>query len=63
MWLGAAVQVREITEQVTGKTDFRFQAQAILCLQEASEAFLVLLFEDAYELFMAGLFEASSRAA
>jgi len=57
------MQVREITEQVTGKTDFRFQAQAILCLQEASEAFLVLLFEDAYALFTAVLLTASTGAA
>ena len=40
-------QVREVTEQVTNKSDLRFQAQAIMCLQEAAEAYLVLLFEDA----------------
>ena len=44
----ARTQVREVTEQVTNKSDLRFQAQAILCLQEAAEAYLVLLFEDAY---------------
>ena len=39
--------MREVTEQVTNKSDLRFQAQAIMCLQEAAEAYLVLLFEDA----------------
>ena len=36
--------VREITQDF--KTDLRFQAAAILCLQEAVEAYLVGLFED-----------------
>ena len=36
--------VREITQDF--KTDLRFQAAAILCLQEAAEAYLVGLFED-----------------
>ena len=36
--------VREIAQQF--KTDLRFQAVAILCLQEAAEAYLVRLFED-----------------
>ena len=36
--------VREIAQDF--KTDFRFQAQAILALQEAAEAYLVGLFED-----------------
>ena len=36
--------VREITQDF--KTDFRFQSAAILCLQEAAEAYLVGLFED-----------------
>ena len=36
--------VREITQDF--KTDLRFQAVAILCLQEAAEAYLVGLFED-----------------
>ena len=36
--------VREIAQDV--KTDIRFQSAAILALQEASEAYLVSLFED-----------------
>ena len=36
--------VREITQDF--KTDMRFQSAAILCLQEAVEAYLVGLFED-----------------
>ena len=36
--------VREIASDF--KTDLRFQSQAILALQEASEAYLVGLFED-----------------
>ena len=36
--------VREIAQDI--KTDLRFQSAAILCLQEASEAYLVGLFED-----------------
>ena len=36
--------VREITQDF--KTDIRFQSTAILALQEASEAYLVGLFED-----------------
>eukprot|EP01130_Rhizamoeba_saxonica_P010228 TRINITY_DN418_c0_g1_i3.p1 TRINITY_DN418_c0_g1~~TRINITY_DN418_c0_g1_i3.p1 ORF type:complete len:137 (+),score=36.17 TRINITY_DN418_c0_g1_i3:50-460(+) len=36
--------VREIAQEY--KTDLRFQAQAIAALQEASEAYLVGLFED-----------------
>ena len=36
--------VREITQDF--KTDLRFQSVAILCLQEAAEAYLVGLFED-----------------
>ena len=36
--------VREITQDF--KMDLRFQAAAILCLQEAAEAYLVGLFED-----------------
>jgi len=38
--------VREVTHQFTSK-DFRWQAAAILALQEAAEAHLVGLFEDA----------------
>ena len=37
--------VREITQDF--KTDLRFQSAAILCLQEAVEAYLVRLFDDA----------------
>ena len=36
--------VREIAQDF--KTDLRFQSVAIFCLQEASEAYLVGLFED-----------------
>ncbi|KAK0468371.1 histone-like type 2 [Desarmillaria tabescens] len=36
--------VREISQDY--KTDLRFQSSAILALQEASEAYLVSLFED-----------------
>ena len=38
--------VREIAQEV-GKTDMRFQGSAIICLQEATEAFLVSLLEAA----------------
>ena len=37
--------VREIAQDF--KTDLRFQSVAILCLQEAVEAYLVRLFDDA----------------
>jgi hypothetical protein len=37
--------VREIADEF--KNDLRFQGSAILALQEASEAYLVSLFEDA----------------
>ena len=36
--------VREISEDF--KIDLRFEAKAILCLQEASEAYLIGLLED-----------------
>ena len=36
--------VREVTQDF--KTDLRFQAQAIMALQEAAEAYLVRLFDD-----------------
>merc|ERR1711865_312784 len=36
--------VREVAQDF--KTDLRFQSQAVLALQEASEAYLVGLFED-----------------
>ena len=37
--------VREIAQDF--KTDLRFQSAAVLCLQEATEAYLVRLFDDA----------------
>ena len=37
--------VREITQDF--KTDLQFQSAAVLCLQEAAEAYLVRLFDDA----------------
>ena len=37
--------VREITQDI--KTGLRFQSAALLCLQEATEAYLVSLFDDA----------------
>ncbi|KAM6179345.1 histone H3-like centromeric protein A [Erethizon dorsatum] len=40
--------VREICAQFTRGVDFNWQAQALLAIQEAAEAFLVHLFEDAY---------------
>lgn len=39
---------REICVRFTHGVDFSWQAQALLALQEAAEAFLVHLFEDAY---------------
>uniref|UniRef100_M3Y9U8 Histone H3-like centromeric protein A n=2 Tax=Mustela putorius furo TaxID=9669 RepID=M3Y9U8_MUSPF len=39
---------REICIKFTRGVDFSWQAQALLALQEAAEAFLVHLFEDAY---------------
>ena len=38
--------VHEITQEV-GKRDMHFQGSTIICLQEAAEAFLVSLLEDA----------------
>ena len=38
--------VREIAQEI-GKTDMRFQGSTIICLQEAAEAYLVSLLEDA----------------
>lgn len=40
--------VREICGKFSRGVDFYWQAQALLALQEAAEAFLVHLFEDAY---------------
>jgi histone H3 len=37
--------VREVAQQ--HKTDLRFQSTAVLCLQEAAEAYLVGMFQDA----------------
>ncbi|XP_042539147.1 histone H3-like centromeric protein A [Dipodomys spectabilis] len=39
---------REICSKFTPGFDFSWQAQALLALQEAAEAFLVHLFEDTY---------------
>eukprot|EP00053_Salpingoeca_punica_P015588 m.143961 g.143961 ORF g.143961 m.143961 type:complete len:141 (+) comp16754_c2_seq2:103-525(+) len=39
--------VREVCHQMVAGADLRWQAMAILALQEAAEAFLVKLFEDA----------------
>jgi histone H3 len=38
--------VREVAREF--KPDLKFQSQAILAIQEASEAYLVGFFEDAY---------------
>jgi histone H3 len=38
--------VRDVTHNLDPTTPYRFQATAILALQEASESFLVSLFED-----------------
>ncbi|EHB18906.1 Histone H3-like centromeric protein A [Heterocephalus glaber] len=40
--------VREICTKFARGVDLNWQAQALLALQEAAEAFLVHLFEDAY---------------
>ena len=40
----APVLVREVAQQF--KSDLRFQSSAVLALQEASESYLVGLFED-----------------
>ncbi|KAM5253908.1 histone H3-like centromeric protein A [Hipposideros larvatus] len=39
---------REICVKFTRGVDFSWQAQALMALQEAAEAFLIHLFEDAY---------------
>uniref|UniRef100_A0A0N5AQQ3 Histone domain-containing protein n=1 Tax=Syphacia muris TaxID=451379 RepID=A0A0N5AQQ3_9BILA len=40
--------VREVTYEMTkGETSFRFQSEALLALQEGTEAFLVSMFEQA----------------
>ncbi|KAK2144053.1 hypothetical protein LSH36_790g00016 [Paralvinella palmiformis] len=38
--------VREVCQQITGSLDYRWQAVAVMALQEAAEAYLVHLFED-----------------
>jgi len=38
--------IREIAQSLGSTKDLRFQSTAIMCLQEAAEAFLVTLFED-----------------
>jgi histone H3 len=38
--------VREVAQGMTSSSDYRFQSTAILALQEATEAYLVSLFED-----------------
>ncbi|XP_006880668.1 PREDICTED: histone H3-like centromeric protein A [Elephantulus edwardii] len=40
--------VREVCSKFTRGLDFNWQAQALMALQEAAEAYLVYLFEDAY---------------
>ncbi|XP_048376169.1 histone H3-like centromeric protein A [Stegostoma tigrinum] len=40
--------VREVASRFTRGVDFNWQANALLALQEAAEAFLVLLLEDAF---------------
>ncbi|XP_054979123.1 histone H3-like centromeric protein A [Sorex araneus] len=40
--------VREVCGKFTRGIDFNWQAHALLAIQEAAEAFLVHLFEDAY---------------
>eukprot|EP00002_Diphylleia_rotans_P008811 TRINITY_DN18800_c0_g1_i1.p2 TRINITY_DN18800_c0_g1~~TRINITY_DN18800_c0_g1_i1.p2 ORF type:complete len:146 (+),score=36.46 TRINITY_DN18800_c0_g1_i1:43-480(+) len=39
--------IREIAQKLVGEQDIRFQAEAILALQEAAEAYIVGLMEDA----------------
>lgn len=41
------MQVREVTQEYAPRKDFRWKADALLALQEMSEAYLVSLFEDA----------------
>lgn len=40
--------VREITEEMFKNRGFRFQGSAVLALQEATEKYLINVFEDAY---------------
>lgn len=39
--------VREVVQGFQGRNDFKLQSHAIMALQEASEAYLTALFEDA----------------
>jgi histone H3/H4 len=39
--------VREVGDRMTRRGDLRWQVDALLALQEATEAYLVHLFEDA----------------
>ncbi|XP_062456859.1 histone H3-like centromeric protein A [Rhea pennata] len=45
---GGLSQVREICLMFTRGVDYHWQATALLALQEAAEAFMVRLLEDAY---------------
>jgi histone H3/H4 len=53
------VQVKEVANDITGLwigTDpLRWQSHAILALQEATEAFMIHLFEDAYKVLIRNL--------
>lgn len=40
--------VREISQQILPTGDLRYQAAALLALQEAAESYLVRMFEDSY---------------
>lgn len=46
--------VRELAAEFHDEGDLRFQGTALLALQEASEAYLVGLLEDAYVIAMNG---------
>ena len=52
--MASRAQVREIAQEpyIRGRAQepFRWTAEALMALQEASEAYLVKLFEDAYVL-------------
>jgi histone H3/H4 len=41
------LQVREIGEELKRDQSYRWQAEALMALQEATESYLVHLFEDA----------------
>jgi len=42
-----ALQVKEVCQEYAPHKDYRWQAQALMALQEMAEAYLVGLFEDA----------------